>query len=75
MARTVCKAVKQGIVKQRGKPSLEWRKNGVPQYYCCGYIDLATDEPYEVCRNCLDYVDHAAEDHEKWNKERRGVRW
>lgn len=70
MARTVCKAAKQGIVKQRGIPSIEWYKDGVPQYYCSGYLDEATDELMKVCWNCPDYAGHAYDDHEKWNEER-----
>ena len=67
MGKTVCEAKKQGIVSKRGNPSIEWYKDGVPQYYCYGYIDLATDELYEVCRNCRNHADRAAEDHEKWD--------
>lgn len=67
MAKTVCEAVKQRIVPSRGKSSIEWHKDGVPQYYCYGYVDMMTDELIEVCRNCIDHVDRAAEDHEKWN--------
>ena len=67
MAKTVCKAVKQNIVHRRGKPSIEWHKDGVPQYYCYGYVDMMTDELIEVCRNCIDHVDRAQEDMDKWN--------
>lgn len=64
-------AKKQGLVSKRGKPSIEFHKNGVPQYYCYGYIDTMTDELFEVCRNCADYVDRAYEDYEKWKSERK----
>lgn len=66
MEKTVCKAKKSGIVERRGKPSIEWHKDGVPRYYCYGYIDLMTDELFEVCKNCADHVDRAEEDLEKW---------
>ena len=66
MAKTVCEAVKQGIVKRRGHPSIEWYKGGKPQYYCYGYLDAATDELLEVCQKCIDHADHAQEDLEKW---------
>lgn len=68
MAKTICKAKKIGLVPQRGKASIEWHKDGVPQYYCYGYIDRATDELLEVCRNCIDHVDHAYEDFKKWKR-------
>lgn len=74
MAKTVCKAAKQGIVKQRGKPSIEWHKDGIPQYYCYGYIDMMTDELLEVCRNCIDHVDRAQEDMDKRNEERKNLK-
>lgn len=70
MGRIVCKAKKMGIAPRRGNPSIEWHKNGVPQYYCYGWIDCMTDELYEVCRNCSDHVDHAYEDHKKWKETR-----
>lgn len=68
MAKTVCEAKRIGEVKRRGRPSIEWYKNGVPQYYCYGYIDCSTDELLEVCRKCADYVDHAQEDFDAWKK-------
>lgn len=43
MAKTVCKAVKQRIVDRMGRPSIEWHKDGVPQYYCYGYADPMTE--------------------------------
>lgn len=66
MAKTVCKAKKQGIVSSRGEPSIEWDKDGIPQYYCYGYIDKTTDELLEVCKSCIDHVDRAQEDLDKW---------
>ena len=63
MAKTVCKAMKTGQVKLRGKASLEWRDDdGIPHYYCQGYIDLRTDELLPVCRECRDNVIYAQED-------------
>ncbi len=70
MAKTTCKAVKKEIVKRRGNPSIEWHKDGKPQYYCYGYLDDSTDELLEVCRKCVDHTDHAQEDLEKWKNER-----
>ncbi len=73
MAKTVCKAVKRGIVPKRGRPSIEWYKDGVPQYYCYGYYDKMTDEILDVCKNCVDHVDHteAEKDYEEYWKGRR----
>lgn len=68
MAKTICEAKKRGIVPSRGKPSVEWYKDGVPQYYCYGYIDLMTDELLDACKNCVGHVKHAQEDLEQWNK-------
>lgn len=58
MAKTICKAVKKRIVPRRGKASLEFYKDGKPQYYCYGYKDEMTDELLDVCKNCEDNVDH-----------------
>lgn len=69
MAKTVCKAVKQRIVDRRGRPSIEWHKDGVPQYYCYGYADPMTDELLEVCQSCIDHVNHAEEDFEIWHEQ------
>lgn len=52
MVHTNCKR-KEG----RGRPSTEFYRNGKPQIYCRGFYDMMTDEPLEVCRNCLDWVD------------------
>ena len=71
MAKTVCEAKKRGIVKRRGRPTVEWHKDGVPQRYCYGCIDMMTDEPLEVCRNCADHVDRAEEDREKYYAKER----
>ncbi len=70
MAKTVCQAAKQGIVKQRGRPSIEFHKDGKPQYYCYGYIDAMTDEMLEVCKNCKDNVIYAQDDLDEWRAEK-----
>lgn len=70
MAKTVCMAVKEGTVKRRGKPTIEFHKDGIPQYYCYGYTDKITDELLEVCRSCRDNVIHAQEDLDNWYKEK-----
>ena len=62
MSRVICKAKKEGQVKLRGNPTIEFYKNGKPQYYCYGYRDAMTEEPLEVCKNCADFVDRAEED-------------
>ena len=71
MAKTICQAVKNGEVKRRGKPSIEWHKDGKPQYYCYGYIDLYNDELLEVCRNCVDNVCYAQDDLDKYLEEKK----
>ena len=47
-----CALVAKGIVRQKGKPSIEFYKDNKPQYYCMGYINLMTDEEYPECREC-----------------------
>ena len=55
-------------VKRRGQATVEWYKDGVPQYYCYGYIDKMTDEPLSECKECRDYVGKAQDDLEAWNR-------
>jgi hypothetical protein len=62
MATVICKAKKKGIVKRRGKPTIEFYKNEKPQYYCYGYIDATTDEPIDDCKRCRDFVERAQDD-------------
>lgn len=62
MATVICEAKKKGIVKRRGKPTIEFHKDGKPQYYCYGYIDYSTDEPLEDCKRCRDFVERAQDD-------------
>ena len=71
MAKTVCKAKKTGQVKERGKASIEWHDDGVPQYYCMGYLDASTEELLPVCSSCKDNVIYAQEDLDKANAKRR----
>lgn len=66
-----CKAKALGLVKYRGKPSIEWHKNGKPQYYCYGYIDMGTESLLPVCRACKDHVYQAQEDVENYNKSKQ----
>ena len=69
MAKTVCKAGKNREVPRRGKPSIEWKKGEVPQYYCYGWKNSMSDELLETCENCKDNVIHAQDDMDKWNAE------
>lgn len=62
MATVICKAKKNGEVKRRGKPTVEWYAGEEPQYYCYGYIDKSTDEPLDECKQCPDFVELAQKD-------------
>ena len=73
MGRVICQAKKTGQVKYRGKPTIEWYKDGKPQYYCYGYRDAMTEEPLEVCKNCADFVDRAEEDLQRFKGRRAGM--
>ncbi len=68
MGRTVCKVKKSGVVPTRGRPSIEWYKDGVPQYYCYGYIDRMTDQLLEVCKDCRDNVIYSQDDLKKYKE-------
>lgn len=68
MGRIICAAKKNGEVPTRGNPSIEWYKDGVPQYYCYGYVDKMTGNLLETCRNCRDNVLYAQLDLDEWNK-------
>jgi hypothetical protein len=68
MNKTVCRAKKTGAVRERGKASLEWHKDGKPQYYCYGYKDKMTDDLLDVCRNCKDNVNYAQDDMDRYRK-------
>ena len=62
LGKVVCQAKKTGIVTRRGKPTIEFYKDGKPQYYCYGYKDMRTDEPLEVCQKCADFVNNLEND-------------
>ena len=67
-----CEAKERGKVSRRGGPSIEWYKDGKPQYYCCGYIDKMTDELLPECKECGCHASKAQDDLDKfsmgWNK-------
>ena len=44
--------VSKGAVDKKGNPSIEFHKAGKPQYYCIGYKNRMTDEPYTECIEC-----------------------
>lgn len=69
MAKTVCNAVKTGEAPRRGRSSVEWIKNGVPQYYCYGWKNNMTDELLEVCQKCKDNVIYAQDDLDEYRAE------
>ena len=61
-AKEICK------VSRRGKSSIEWYKDGKPQYYCYGYIDKMTDELLSECKECRNHVYKAQDDLDAWNR-------
>lgn len=64
-----CQAVKNGEVKRKGKPSIEYHDdNGKPVYYCYGWIDGDTEVLRETCSNCPKNVIYAQRDVEAMNK-------
>lgn len=63
-----CNAVLSGKVNRKGRPSVEWYKGEIPQYYCYGYIDNMTDELLPECKQCNKHIDQAQEDFESWNR-------
>ena len=62
-----CKAKESGKVSRRGEPSIEWNKDGKPQYYCYGYIDKMTDELLTECKECRSHVDKAQDALDEYN--------
>lgn len=71
MAKVICQAVKNKSVDRKGKSSIEWYKDGVPQKYCYGYVDGRNDEPIEECAICPIHVDKAQEDLESWQNQKK----
>ena len=63
-----CKATESGKVSRRGQPSIEWYKDGKPQYYCYGYIDKMADELLPECKECRSHVIKAQDDLDKYNR-------
>ena len=63
-----CKAKERGKVSRRGEPSIEWYKDGKPQYYCYGYIDKMTDELLVECKECRSHVYKAQGDLDEHNR-------
>ena len=63
-----CIARERGKVSRRGQPSIEWYKDGKPQYYCYGYIDKMTDELLPECKECRSHVSKAQDDLDKYNR-------
>lgn len=57
-----CAAVKTGIVKRKGRASLEFFYYGRPHYYCFGYTDRLTDDLIDVCQSCKSNVRFAQDD-------------
>ena len=62
-----CRAKESGKVSRRGQPSIEWYKDGKPQYYCYGYIDKMTDELLLECKTCMSHVYKAQDDLNEYN--------
>ena len=60
-----CALLKKGVVRNKGKSSVEFYKNGEPQRYCYGYIDKMTDELLPECEACNINVNKAQGDLEK----------
>lgn len=65
-----CVLVRKGIVKRKGKPTIEFYKDGKPQYYCYGYQNAMTEEAFEECKNCKKWVygEQCEKDYEEYKK-------
>lgn len=63
-----CKAKESGKVAYRGKSSIEWHKDGKPQYYCYGYINKMTDESLPECKECRSHVSKAQDDFDEYRR-------
>ena len=57
-----CALVRKGIVRGKGKPSVEWWKDGNPMRYCYGYTDKMTDKLLVECQYCKHHVSKAQDD-------------
>lgn len=64
-----CKAKDVGKISRRGESSIEWHKEGKPQYYCYGYIDKMTDELLSECKECRSHTSKAQDDLDAWLKQ------
>ena len=69
-----CKAKERGKVSRPGEPSIEWYKDGEPQYYCFGYIDKMTDELLTECKECRSHVHKAQGDLDEYNHRKQTLR-
>ena len=63
-----CKAKERGKVPRRGNQSIEWYKDGKPQYYCYGYTDQRTDDLQPECQECRSHVNKAQDDLDEYNR-------
>lgn len=48
--------VKKCPLGNRGRPTTQFYKDGKPQIYCYGWIDLMYDETLPICKQCADFV-------------------
>lgn len=55
----------------RSKPSTEFYKDGKPQIYCYGWINMITDDTDDICQKCADHVDNAQDDLDAYLKGNR----
>ncbi len=62
-------------IKEKGRASIEFYKDGKPQYYCYGYIDKRTDELIDECKECPEHVYKAQADLDRWKKGADNVEW
>ena len=53
---------------KRARATHEWNDGEKDRIYCCGRVDLMTDELLDVCRNCKDCVIYAQQDLDEWNR-------
>lgn len=58
-------------IHEKGRASIEWYKEGKPQYYCYGYKDRRTDELLDECQICRKNVRYAQEDLDEYIKKNR----